>query len=350
MTLDIRPLNDDDLPELSRFLTAGFHAAPDAPFADPEVLRWKFLPDGKPDGQPLSYIARDDSGPIVGHVGVCRTAFVGKGIETPVETLHMIDWLGSKEHPSVGASLMRRAHASAPTQFGLGGSDAGRAVIERGGYDMVGRIPVYQIVLRPTYWLRAGGLSVVQRWPRLIRDLARRIVHLYDARPTDGPVTLKRVDSFGKEIFSIIDQYGGHAILTDRSPGRLNSLLRFPGQNMTGWHLLGKDEKPIGFAILNVVPQDGGKTRIGKVVDCVLNTTDVERWTLAFIRLADQLDIQGADLAQAYAGAPWLERALKAANFTTRFALDFRLRDRAGRVPREGPFHIMPIEADYAYT
>ena len=43
-------------------------------------------------------------------------------------------------------------------------------------------------------------------------------------------------------------------------------------------------------------------------------------------------------------------RAFEAAGYSTRFALDFRLRDRDGRIPRNGPFHIMPIEADYAYT
>ena len=45
MTVDIRPLAPDDLPELSRFLTVGFHAPPDAGFASPDMLRWKFLRD-----------------------------------------------------------------------------------------------------------------------------------------------------------------------------------------------------------------------------------------------------------------------------------------------------------------
>lgn len=35
MTRDIRPLTPADLPELSRFLTAGFHAQADADFAAP---------------------------------------------------------------------------------------------------------------------------------------------------------------------------------------------------------------------------------------------------------------------------------------------------------------------------
>ena len=56
----------------------------------------------------------------------------------------MIDWLGSAEHRSVGASLMRKAHKSVPTQFGLGGSEAGRTVGGGGGYAIRDLIPVYQ--------------------------------------------------------------------------------------------------------------------------------------------------------------------------------------------------------------
>ena len=33
MAHDVRPLTPDDLPELGRFLTRGFHAPADAPFA-----------------------------------------------------------------------------------------------------------------------------------------------------------------------------------------------------------------------------------------------------------------------------------------------------------------------------
>ena len=43
MTREICPLVLDDLSDVSRFLIAGFHTAPDADFAAPEVLRWKYL-------------------------------------------------------------------------------------------------------------------------------------------------------------------------------------------------------------------------------------------------------------------------------------------------------------------
>ncbi len=43
MACDIHPLTLDDLPELSQFLTAGFHTSPDADFAAVDILRWKYL-------------------------------------------------------------------------------------------------------------------------------------------------------------------------------------------------------------------------------------------------------------------------------------------------------------------
>ena len=129
MTRNIRPLTLDDLPELSRFLTAGFHAPPDADFAAPEVLCWKYLEPLRPKvlekvdegvgGQivvntangPRSYIARGgEAGSIIGHVGICRTAFEGKdvaGTGGKALTMHIIDWLGSPDHRSVGISLVR---------------------------------------------------------------------------------------------------------------------------------------------------------------------------------------------------------------------------------------------------
>src|SRR5271165_6937033 len=136
MTRKICPLAHQDLDDLRRFLIAGFAANPDADFAATEVLSWKYLElRGEDDEAPRSYLAREEGGQVIGHVGICRTAFEGDAIPGGrIATLHMIDWLGSAEHRSVGASLMRKAHESVPTQFGLGGSEAARRVLKGRGY------------------------------------------------------------------------------------------------------------------------------------------------------------------------------------------------------------------------
>src|SRR5262249_21120069 len=152
---EIRPTAPEDIAELGRFLAAGFHAPPVADFVAPDVLRWKYFaaaPPGEPAGAAvppdpdaaLSYIARDGSGRIIGHLGLWRTSFEGQALAAAggrVGTIHIIDWLGSPEHKAVGMSLMRRAHQSAPTQFGLGVSQAALVVGERAGYELRSLVP-----------------------------------------------------------------------------------------------------------------------------------------------------------------------------------------------------------------
>ena len=132
MAREIRPLTADDIPALSQFLTTGFHTPPEADYATPDVLHWKYIEPHVRDREeaedtgltaPRSFIACDENRTIIGHLGLCRTAFEGQALNVHggrVSTIHIIDWLGSPEHRAVGTSLMRRAHEDVATQFGLG--------------------------------------------------------------------------------------------------------------------------------------------------------------------------------------------------------------------------------------
>jgi len=370
MTRDIRPLTLDDLPELSRFLIAGFHAPPDADFAAPEVLRWKYLEPLGPKvleegdeglgGQevastangPRSYIARGgESGGIIGHVGLCRTAFEGQGVAGPegrASTMHIIDWLGSPDHRSVGISLMRKAHEGVETQFGLGVSQAALGVGERAGYELRSLVPVYLRVLRTGYWLRTGGLGPVERVLRLARDIASRWTRR--AAVPRATIVLQRVSAFATEIAPIVAKAKTHAVFTRRDPARLNEMLRFPRQTMSGWHLLDDTGRLRGLGVLNLVPKDQGRTRTGKIVDCLLDDNDPALWHAATLALTRELARQGADLAQAYASTPWAVEALSQSGYTSRFAVKFHIRDPLKLIPRDATFHLTPLEGDYAYT
>jgi hypothetical protein len=367
MSRDIRPLTVEDIPELGRFLAAGFHADPDADFAAPEVLRWKYLApapatrvgcpastdetDVSDPDLPRSYVARDEGGQIVGHLGLCRTAFEGKALASAggrVSTIHIIDWLGSPEHKAVGMSLMRQAHQGVATQFGLGVSQAALVVGERAGYDLRSLVPVYTRVLRASYWRRAGGLSPWRRGLGMARDAASRLI-----RPSRSPrsaIALRRVSAFGSEIVPIVESAKEHVILTSRNPARLNAFLNFPRQSMSGWHLIDEMGRLRGLAVLNVIPKDGGRTRTGKVVDCLLDDVDANLWHAAFHALTGELARQGADLTQAYASTPWVVEALRRSGYASRYSVKFHIRDRQGLVPKGATFHLTPLEGDYAYT
>ena len=354
MTRDIRPLTPEDLPELSRFLTAGFHAPADADYAAPDVLRWKYLePSDQEDNAETarSYVARDESGRIVGHLGLCRTTFEGQALAASggrVATIHIIDWLGSPEHRAVGMSLMRRAHQGVGTQFGLGVSPSALVVGERAGYELRSLVPAYTRVLRVGYWLRCGGLSPLQRVLRLGREVASRLIK----RPASprSMITARRVSAFGPEIVSIVEQAKAAVLFTRRDPERLNAFLRFPRQAMSGWHLLDGEGRLRGFAVLNVIPKDEGRTRTGKFVDLLLDAVDPALWHASIMALTSELARQGADLAQAYASTPWTVEALERSGYTSRFSVKFHIRDRQGIIPRDALFYLTPLEGDYAYT
>jgi hypothetical protein len=378
MTCDILPLTADDLSDLSQFLVAGFHAAPGSDFAAIEVLRWKYLErDRPPNGalgrgddsgssgnprnqdvipdsdsdQPLSYIARNDSGRIVGHLGLCRTYFEGRGIDGPsgrVATMHIIDWLGSPERRSIGISLMRLSHQGVETQFGLGVSPSALAVGERAGYELRTLVPVYNRVLRASYWLRSTGSGSVVRWLRLGRDLMSCLTRL-SAAPR-AVLVLNRISAFGPEISDIVAESKSNAILTGRDPARLNAFLRFPRQAFSGWHLHDQTGRLRGFALLNLVRHDEGRTQTGKIVDCLLDDTDDSLWRAALLALTRELGKQGADIAQCYGSTPWMVKALSKCGFVSRFGVKFHIRDPHGRIPRDATFHLTTLEGDYAYT
>jgi hypothetical protein len=350
MAFDVRPLSAADLPELSRFLTEGFGAPAGAAFAAEDVLRWKYFdPRGVEAGEaPRSYVACDPAiGRIVAHVGICPGRFHGAALAPEgVSTLHMIDWLGSKAAAGAGAMLMRRVHRSTETQFGFGGSAAGRQVIDRGGYALVGLVPVYQRVLRPSYRLRVPGHGLAGRWLRAAKDTAVRRVH--PVRRTRVRVELRPVGSFGDEVQPLLDAYASRALFTTRAADHLNHFLRYPRGGLTGWHLV-RGGRLCGVAVLGLVSQADG-ARVGKIAECLLQDDDPDAWHAAAVALTGELTRQGADVAQAFASTEWSVRAWRAAGFAPLHALEFRLRDRSNRLPRGAPFHLTPLEADYAYT
>lgn len=352
MNHDIQPLHRDDLPELSRFLKAGFHAPGDAPFAAEDVLLWKYFDPREADANeevPRSFVARHpETRQIVGHLGVSTTRFHGGGLPGEgIPTLHMIDWLSSEAGKGVGALLMRRAHRSTTIQYGFGGSDIGRLVGGRGGYELAAMVPVYLNVLRPLHRLRTPGLKLSRRLLRLGNDLARKLRR--SPRRDRLKVDLEVVDAFGPEVNPWLDAYRSDAIFTSRDPSLLNHLLRYPRGGISGFQIVSRGQ-PRGFGMLTILNRPGG-IREGRIVDCLLDDPhDLALQQSAIQALTRELHAQKADTALAFGSTEWTARALERSGYSPASPLEFRLRDRRKELPRDTPFHLTPIEADYSYT
>lgn len=339
MAHEIRPLAVADIPELSRFLTEGFGTAPDAPFAAPDVLRWKYFDPRADRDEPRSWVAYEE-GRLIGHLGLCPGAFLGANLPAgQVPTLHMIDWLSGRPGSGVGARLMLRAHQGVPTAYGFGGSTAGRAVIGGGGYKLIGTVPVYQRVLQLDAALRAGRIG------RAAKDFWQTVRN--PARMPRATVELRPVVEFGPEIGPVLNAYQRVTVFSDRRAAMLNHLLRYPRGGISGW-LVTQSERVRGFGLLSVVEQGGVRT--GKLVDCVLDDLNPALWHAATAALTSELKRQGAISVVACANTEWSAAALCACGFAARHSLDFRLRDKGGQIPADVLFHLTLLEADYAYT
>lgn len=350
MSYQLRPMTPDDLPELSRFLTEGFHTPADSAFATPEVLRWKFFDRRGNDAgdAPRSYVACDiETGRIVGHLGLCPGRF--RGVRLPAEGVssqHVIDWLTSEQGRGAGATLLRRAHTTAVTQYSFGMSEKARAVGVGVGYELVAMVPVMQRVSRVGFRLRERVHNPLGRLLRAARDLARNV-----ARPARTPkwaVELTQVGAFGAEIEPILKAYESRAVFFSREAGMLNHVLRYPRGGVTGWHLTRRGVL-LGFAVLSLVAKPGPVLE-GRIAGCMLATDDPDAWHAALHALTRTLERQGADKVVAVASTQWTARGLRAAGYTPAYWQDFRLRDRSGAVDHTAVFHLTFLEADAAYT
>jgi len=159
---------------------------------------------------------------------------------------------------------------------------------------------------------------------------------------------MERVARFGAEADAIVDSWPDPLIFTTRSSELLNYYLRFPGDSMMSGWLFREAGRPVGFAILNVLPTYAA--RLGNVVECFLESPDVDLWHAAIVALTHQLHAQGADLAQCHASTSWAEQAcLRAGYRPTREPAILLLRDPDRILPRDLPFHLTKLEGDNAY-
>jgi hypothetical protein len=327
-----------DLAEIRRFLIEGFGTDGSAICFDADVLRWKFFGPIGESKTARSLISRHE-GKIVGHIGLCPREFYvpGKG---RISTVHFIDWLASREHPLVGLTLMLQGCEMAQTQYGIGGSAQGRAMLAQLGYEEAGLVGDYVRVLSPGYRLRQSG-GGMRKYAAAARDAGRLLLRP-GARPTVD-VEVRRVEEFSEEIDRLVQSVESEFVFTTRSPELLNYYLGFPGGNINGW-TIHEDGKSVGFALVGVFKEDG--VRVGRIIECFLQSREQPIWQAAVWAIVRQMK---CDLVSCYASLPSLREALENCGFYLQRELPFTLRDPQKLLPRDLPVHLTRLEGDYAY-
>jgi hypothetical protein len=358
MARAIEPLREEWIPALSEFLRAHFCSPGDyCDFADPEVLRWKFLeprasgrarllPSPDPWKTPRCFVVREENN-IVADVGICTTEFTTcPGGEIHVPAVHMTDWLTSAQGASFGAPLMLRAFSLAPVQYACGCTPAAARVLLRAGYQEISQIPLYHRVLsraNSAVWSAIHGRQTALRQSAYLAfDLAQSFV---PSRISTDMVAIQ-VPEFGPEVSALLASSSFAVTMTSRSPELLNYYCRYPKKNISGW-LLKRSNQVVGFALLALIQKP--KFRHGRIVECFLGSADPKVWAEAVAALQAQLKQMKPDLISCYASNQTIRSALETNGYFRRGKIPFYLRDPKNLVPRSQPFHLSYLEADLAY-
>ncbi len=331
-----------DIPELSQFLVSDPATA--YRFSR-EVLLWKYFdgPSG-PSRESVSSLVARSAGRIIGHIGMCPRQFIVSGDgATPVSTMHAIDWRGSDAHPGLGALLMLKAFATCKTQYAIGGTEQAEAVFPGLGFEQKPRLVNFRKVLAPFHRLRTTGQGLIRKWAGTAKDMAS--VWRTRRTPASKTVELRAAPFFTEEIDCLQQQSSVRIVTCQRNHLLLNYFLRCPLSGFSGW-TIHTSERMIGFSVLKI--NQHGRIRLGKIVDCWLDTDDPCYWQATVAALTDRLRDLSADDVTCYATTPSLHTALLWNGFAKSGERNVYVRDKQQSLPRDLPFGLSMLDRDRA--
>lgn len=153
------PLTQEHIEELRLFLASVFGVAPETPFLDPALMRWKYFHPIDGWDEPRSWVFRD-SGRLVAHCGIWPLWFEHQG--ELVRTQHLIDWAASRAVPGVGGLIYSILARRQRLTLTVGGSQEARPLLPKLGFRPAGVQQVWSRPLRP--WPQAFHRRGVPLW------------------------------------------------------------------------------------------------------------------------------------------------------------------------------------------
>lgn len=335
MSLAFSATTPSDIDQIAAFLIAGFNSTPDAIFAQPSVLNWKYFEAGPQWESARSYVLRKDD-VIKAHCGVWPMNL--KFREEQISCLCFLDWLSDPALPGVGVLLKKKLMRMAATSVVVGGSEDTRAVVPRIGFNPVSEVTTFARVVRP--WKQGQTRSketFARSTARLLRNSA------WSRKPLgkiDSEWSLNQVDSF----LSLPEELGGGDYPTPwRSAEYLNYWLRTPAVKIAGFQII-RDGAFAGYFLLSKV---GGQARIA---DVRLHSNNPAEWANAY-RLAATAAAEDPDICETVtiASTPLASQALLDCGFQARGSVPFFFADPGKKLSGAPPVFINMIDGDGAY-
>jgi hypothetical protein len=238
---------------------------------------------------------------------------------------------------------MLRAFATSKIQYAIGGTEQAQAVFPKLGFESRPELAMYYKVLAPFHRLRTTGQGFFRKWAGTAKDIAS----VWRARtpPVPHTVELCSAPTFTDEIDCLQRQSSLRIVTCQRDHLLLNYFLRCPLPGFSGWtiHTAGR---MIGFAVLKITPH--GRIRLGKIVDCWLDTEDPSCWHAAVAALVDRLRALSADDVACYATAASMHAALLRNGFVESKKENVCIRDKEQSIPRGLPLGFSMLDCDLA--
>ncbi|MGH9968272.1 MAG: hypothetical protein ACREBG_10635 [Pyrinomonadaceae bacterium] len=335
MTLVFSATAPTDLNSVAAFLTNGFNSPPDAVFARPDVLRWKYFDPGPQWESSRSYVLRQEQ-KIKAHCGVWPMNLNFRG--ESVSCICFLDWLSEKDLPGAGVLLKKKLMRLADTSVVVGGSADTRAVVPRIGFQQAGDVTTFARVVRPWKQFRTRPQETIGRSAaRLLRNTAW-------SRATGGAVdrgwSITRVGSFDE----LPEVTNGSGYPTPwRGSRYLNYWLSTPAAEIAGF-VISLQDHFFGYFLLSKV---GGQARIA---DIRLLSEKPADWANAY-RLAASIAAEDPEVCETLtiASTPLARQALLESGFRDRGSVPVFFSDPKKKLPHVPPLFLNMIDGDGAY-
>ena len=141
-----RPTTIGDEARILEFLTRIFAVDHNAPFVDPDLLRWKYWqPRSDYDGPRSFVVEKNDR--VVAHVGLWPVT-----VQTERESLHgvhMIDWASDPRTPGAGVALLQRLTKTHDFVYSIGGSGITQSILPKFGFRTAAQASTFARPIRP---------------------------------------------------------------------------------------------------------------------------------------------------------------------------------------------------------